>query len=77
MKYSNAVCALIHPAQLPTPPRGHELGVLVLIFGAFDIYAKYLSRKNRMKNCAQSGGRQSGTVRFEKYIFFTLNSNIS
>ena len=38
---------VIHPAQLPVPlPRGHELGVTVLIFGALkSFYAKHLSRK--------------------------------
>ena len=70
---------MAHPAPLltPPPPRGHELGVIVLIFGASDSCGPFtqniLPGKNRMKNCPLEGP-QSGTVRFEKKYFL---SNIS
>ena len=78
------ICAIFCALSWDTPfsclhPLGHELGVVVLIFGVSKswsfFHVKYLSQKSYEK--LYPGGPQSETVRFEKNPFVTLNCNIS
>ena len=64
----------------PPPPRGHELGVMVLIFGAFDSSGLFTQNifpeKIVWKTCPGGSPKWDRQI-WKKNIFFTLNSNIS